>query len=196
MRTIIKGTYWKILNEFYNENKPIHLRELSRRIKLKEGALSRHLNKLKKENILLSKKEGNLKKFMLNFEKKAEIFTIIDINKYENLPYLRKKTLNFYIEHLKEKPIFVILFGSTAKGTLKKNSDIDIITVFNKKTNTKESQKNAEAQTGIKIREFQLTFNEFIKEIKLKKDYVIQAGLETGFPIYNHLYYYKIIDLY
>lgn len=29
-----------------------------------------------------------------------------------------------------------------------------------------------------------------MKELKLKEDEVIQAGIETGFPIYNHIYYY------
>lgn len=192
MRTIIKKQYWDILNVFYkNKNKPMHLRELSRTINLKEGALSRHLNNLLKEKILTYEIEGNLKKFKT--KNKNQIFTLFDIQKFENLPSIRKSSVNFYIKQLKNKPILIILFGSTAKQTFKEESDIDILTIFNKKTNNNDAIKYAEAQTGIKINEFQLTYDEFIKEIKMKQDNVIQSALETGYPIYNHLFYYEVL---
>ncbi|MBI5393470.1 hypothetical protein HZA96_06380 [Candidatus Woesearchaeota archaeon] len=54
--------------------------------------------------------------------------------------------------------------------------------------------KYAEAQTSIKISEFQLTYAEFTKERKLKQDNVIQAGIETGYPIYNQIFYYEVIS--
>ncbi len=193
MVTIIKESYWKILGVFYrNKNTPVHLREISRIINLKEGPLSRHLNKLLKDKILTSENEGNLKKFRITKQKIPEIFTLFSLEKYQKLDYIRKNTIQFYIKKLKEKPIFIVLFGSTAKGTHNKESDIDIITVFNKKTITKEAINYAESQTGIRISEFQLTYTNFIKELKLKEDQVIQSGIETGFPIYNHLYYEKI----
>jgi predicted nucleotidyltransferase len=192
MRTIIKQPIWNILEVFYkNKNKPLHLRELSRRINLKEGSISRHLNYLLKEKILIFENEGNLKKFKIKNIKK--IFTLFDIQKYEDLPYIRKLSVNLYITHLKEKPLLIILFGSTAKETFNENSDIDIITIFNKKTDTKQAIKYAENQTGIKISELQLTYGEFIDEIKMKKDNVIQAGIETGYPIYNHFFYYEVM---
>jgi predicted nucleotidyltransferase len=193
MRTIIKQPIWKILEIFYkNKNKPMHLRELSRKINLKEGSISRHLNYLLKEKILIYEKEGNLKKFKI--KNINQIFPLYDIQKFEDLPYIRKFSVKFYINHLKEKPLLIILFGSTAKENFNVNSDIDILTIFNKKTKTQNSIKNAEIQTGIKISEFQLTYDEFIKEIKMKHDNVIQAALETGYPIYNHLFYYEVLN--
>lgn len=193
MKTIIKKQYWNILNVFYkNKNKPIHLREISRIINLKESPLSRHLNILLKEKILTSEIDGNLKKFKI--KNKKQIFTIFDNQKFEDLPFIRKSSINFYIKQLKNKPILIILFGSTAKETFKDDSDIDIITVFNKKTNNDDAINYSEAQTGIKINEFQLTYNEFIKEIKMKQDNVIQSGIETGYPIYNHLFFYEVLN--
>ncbi|MFH1440308.1 MAG: nucleotidyltransferase domain-containing protein [Candidatus Woesearchaeota archaeon] len=195
MRTLIKETYWDIINIFYNnKNTPVHLREISRMINLKEGPLSRHLNRLIKEKILVSHNEGNLKKFKIPKTKIPEIFTIFDIERYQNIPYIRKNAISFFIRQLKEKPLCILLFGSTAKNTSKKDSDIDLITIFNKKIDTKNALKYAEAQTGIKISEFQMTYQEFTKELKLKEDNVIQAGIETGFPICNHLYYYEEIN--
>jgi predicted nucleotidyltransferase len=192
MRTLVKEPIWNILEVFYkNRNKPIHLRELSRMINLNESSISRHLNYLLKEEILIYETEANLKKFKI--KNIFNVFTLFDMQKFNDLPYLRKLSVNFYIKHLKEKPLLIILFGSTAKETFNENSDIDIVTIFNKKINTQEAIKYAEIQTGIKISEFQLTYNEFIQEIKMKQDNVIQAALETGYPIYNHLFYYEVM---
>ena len=33
----------------------------------------------------------------------------------------------------------------------------------------------------------------FYKELKMKEDSVIQSGVETGFPVYNHRAYYEAI---
>lgn len=195
MRTILNKPCWKILDVFYNnKNTPIHLRELSRIIDLKEGALSRHLNKLEKEKILTFQTEGNLKKFKINKTQLSKIYTFLDMEKYDDIPFIRKNSINCYINNLKHKPVIIILFGSTAKKTFKQNSDIDLISIFNEKTDSSKARKYAESQTGIKISEFQLTHEQFIKEIKLKEDNVIQAGIETGYPIYNHTYYYKVIN--
>lgn len=193
MRTLIKKPYWKILELFYkNKNTPLHLREISRNISLKEGPLTRHLNVLVKNKILTFKREGNLKKFSIIIKKISRIFQMYDLERYENIPYLRKNAINFYINTLKEKPVIIILFGSMAKGTFKEDSDIDLITVFNKKIDTMEAVRYAEAQTSIKISEFQLTYKQFIEELKLKQDNVIQAGIETGYPIYNQTFFYEV----
>ncbi len=195
IRTIIQKQYWSILQLFYaNHNSPLHLRDISRKIHLRESATSRHLHVLETTNILKSHKEANLKKYTLKKQAIAEIFSLFDNEKLEALPLLRKNAINFYINTLKEKPIFILLFGSTAKGTFRDDSDIDVITIFNQKTDTKEAIKYAEAQTGIKISEFQLTYNQFMTELKLEQDHVIQAGIETGYPIYNQIYFYEVKD--
>lgn len=195
MRTIINEHYWKILGLFYsNKNTPLHLREISRNIRLREGPLTRHLNQLLQDKILIFKKEGNLKKFNVLKSKIPQIFPAYDLERYEKLPYIRRNAITLYIHALKEKPIFIILFGSTAKGSFRDNSDIDLITVFNKKTDTKEARMYAEAQTSIRLSEFQLSYKEFTTELKLKQDNVIQAGIETGYPIHNQIFFYEVVN--
>lgn len=194
MRTLIKFAYWKIFKEFYNnKNTALHLREISRKIKLDQSALTRHLNYLIKTKILHFKEEGNLKKFFINSIYIKNIFPLYDEEKLESLPLLRKNAIKFYIKELVEKPVFIIIFGSTAKGEFKEDSDIDIIAVFNKKSDTKRVREYAESQTGITISEFQITYKEFIEELKLKQDNVIQSGIETGFPAYNNVAYYEVL---
>jgi len=194
MKTIFKPGIWKILKLFYeNRNSPLYLREIARKAKLNESSISRHLNKLVKEDILKTKKDGNLKKFYLKSSKIPEIFPLFDHEKLESLPILRKDAIKLYINKIEKKPLLVSVFGSTAKGTYKEDSDLDILIIGAVNDSEAEAKKYAEAQTGLKTQSFKLTEKQFKKEIKLKKDRVIQAALETGFPVFNEKYYYEVI---
>ncbi len=194
IRTIIQKQYWNILQLFYtNHNSPLHLRDISRKINLRESATSRHLQALEKTNILKSYQEANLKKYSLKKQVIPEIFSSFDVEKLEALPLLRKNALKEYLKALKNKPVLMIVFGSTAKGNYKEDSDLDIIEIFTTKTNTKDAKKHAEALTGISIQSFQITEANFYKELKMKEDKVIQSGINTGFPVFNNQYFYELI---
>jgi len=191
----MRGKIWKILELFYkNKNQPLHLREIARQINLGESPATRHLNYLTKTQILKFKAEANLKKFYISQKQIPQIFPLYDIERFEELPLLRKNALKYYLYKLENKPILIVLFGSTAKGTFKEESDIDLIEVYNEKTNNKEAVKFAEAQTGLRINTIQITFKQYTEELKLKKDHVIQSGLETGFPVYNHQFFYEVLN--
>jgi predicted nucleotidyltransferase len=194
MRTLIKDAYWNILKRFYlNKNTPLHLREISRQVKLDQSALTRHLNNLTKSGVLDFKAEGNLKKFYIQNGNIRKIFPLYDTERLESLPLLRRNAIRFYIEKLDVKPVFALVFGSTAKGGFKEGSDIDLVIVFNDKVDTKRAKSYAEAQTGITISEFQMTYKKFIMEARLKEDNVIQSGIETGYPVYNCSAYYEVL---
>lgn len=194
MKTIIKTGAWKILKLFYeNRNAPLHLREIARKSNLNESSISRHLNKLTNEGILKAIKEANLKKFYVNKKQLPGIFPLFDYEKLESLPLLRRDAIKTYINKLKHKPLLIIIFGSTAKGTYKDNSDIDVLIITSSKGTDKEAAKYAESQTGLRIQTFEMTENNFKKELKTKEDKVIQAALETGFPVFNAKYYYDLI---
>lgn len=181
-----------ILKIFYNtKNQPLHLREIARRINLSEGPASRHLNRLAKQGILKFRREANLKKFYLSDP--SSIFPMFDFEKVNNLPVIRRNALKYYLNSIKQKPVFIIVFGSTAKGTYKESSDLDLLEITNNKTDTASAIKTVQAQTSVRISRFQMTFNEFKKELKLKQDHVVQSALSTGFPVYNHKYFYEII---
>ncbi|MEK6937606.1 MAG: nucleotidyltransferase domain-containing protein [Nanoarchaeota archaeon] len=194
IRTIIQKQYWRILQLFYtNHNSLLHLRDISRKINLRESATSRHLQALEKTNILKSHKEANLKRYCIKKQALPEIFTLFDVEKLEALPLLRKNAIKEYLKALKNKPILMIVFGSTAKGNYKEDSDIDIIEIFTTKTNTKDAKNHAESLTGISIQTFQIIEANFYKELKMKEDMVIQSGINTGFPVFNNKYFYELM---
>lgn len=193
MKTIFKEGHEKIMSIFYNDKSAkIHLREIARKTKLNENSVSRFLNQLEKKKFLKSEKEGNLKKYFIKKNRLTfSLFGFFDVVRFESLPVLRKKAINYFIHNLKVKPIIVVLFGSTAKGNFSENSDIDLLLIVNKKIKTSNSEDYSESQTGIQINVLQIIYSDFIKELKIKEDNVIQSAIETGYPVFNLLNYYQ-----
>jgi DNA-binding transcriptional regulator YhcF (GntR family) len=92
METLFRKGIYSILKIFYdNRNSPVYLRELARRTKLNENSISRFLNELVKEGILISKKEDSVRKFFVSKKYLPLIFSIFDFNKFDNLSFVRKK---------------------------------------------------------------------------------------------------------
>jgi predicted nucleotidyltransferase len=196
MTTILKSGIKKIMHVFYEaRNEKIHLRELARLTSMEGQTISRHLDVLEKNKILKSERLGNLKQYsLLNNQEVYTILTMFDAEKTNKLPLLRKNAINTFIKSLDELPVFIVVFGSTAKSTYKETSDIDVLLVLNSKINTKKAEKEVEALTSMKISTFQISFKDFKKELKLKEDKVIQSAIATGYPVLNHLYYYEVLS--
>ena len=193
MKSILKPQVWKILKLFYeNKNFPLHLRDISRKVNMNESSISRHLNSLVKSGVLKTERDANLKKFYVNMSKIPEIFPLFDSEKLESLPLLRRDAIKLYIQRLEKKPLLIIVFGSTSKGTFRKDSDIDILSIFPEKFNDEKAVSYVNSQTGIKIQTFKIKEEKFIEELKLKRDKVIQSALETGFPVFNSKYFYEV----
>ena len=193
MQTIIKPGIWKILKIFYsNSNKPVHLREIARLSSMNESTASLHLKNLVKDGILKHASEGNLKKFYVSKSSIPEIFPLFDQERLEKLPLLRKNAIKMYIKSLENKPVLLIVFGSTSKGTFKEDSDLDLFEVFSIKKDAK-AEKLVEAQTGVHLQVFRLSEKDFLNELITKKDKVLQSALNSGFPVFNQKYFYEVI---
>lgn|SRR3989338_2482137 len=196
MKTIIRIGYEKILGLFYEDKSAsIHLRDIARKTKLNENSASRFLNMLEKQKILHAVKEANLKKYSLM--KNDAVYSILcyfDIIRFNSLPSIRKNAALYFFEKLEEKPIICLVFGSTAKNTYNNSSDLDLLLIVNRKINSKEAEKYADSQTAIKINAMQISYGNFKEELKLKNDKVIQSAINTGYPITNHIEYYRMVN--
>ncbi len=195
MITVLRSGYVKIMQLFYKDKTAkLHLREIARQTKLYEPSVTRFLNSLEKDRILKSERDGNLKKYSI---KKAArtyfIFEAFDLEKFERLPGIRKNAIKTYIDNLQEKPIFAILFGSTAKGTYKDDSDIDILLVNNNKLSVEKAEKEVDALTAMKISTFQIKYKDFLIDQKMKEDKVVQSAITSGYPLINHIQYYEVL---
>lgn len=192
MKTILKTGYKKIINLFYADKfAKIHLRDIARKTKLNENSVSRFLNQLQKDQILKSEKDGNLKKYSIKMNSLAfSIFMVFDIQRFNKLPSIRKNAIKYFLKKLENQPIIILLFGSTAKFNFTKKSDIDILLIVNQKIKINDAENYAESQTGLKINCFQINYKNFINELKIKEDNVIQSAINSGYPLTNHLKYY------
>lgn len=190
MVTILKPGVEKIMALFYRDkDKKHHLREIARKTKLYGQSVSRYLNNLEKNNILISKKEGNMKNYSIAGGS-FSIFAFFDAERLEKLPKQRKDAVSYYLDKLDEKPVFAVLFGSTAKESYAPDSDIDILLVVNKKIEAEYAENEADALTAVKISTFQINYKDFLKEIRLREDKVVQSAINTGYPLINHISYY------
>ena len=156
--------------------KEIHLRELSRKLKVNPMTLSRKIKELLNENVLDFKEEGKNKIYFLkkNSEAKAHVFMA---EQYKLAKILKKYPClrNILDKIQKNKTIsLALLFGSYAKGIAKKSSDIDIyIETSNRKI--KQDLQYLNSRLSIKIGKYNKN-NFLIKEIE--KNHVIIKGVE------------------
>jgi len=185
----------KILECFYsNRNKEIYFSEILRQTKLTPNTTLKHLKNLQENKLITSIKKIGHTFYKIN-PKNSELFAIFsyfDYKKLNNLPFARKEAINNFLDKLKIKPLVVLIFGSTAKGTFEKESDIDILLVFNKKeTENPKLKKDIEAITGMKIQTFIMDFDYFKEQILKKEDNVVVHAIKTGFVVLGHNIFYK-----
>ncbi len=185
----------KILECFYrNKLKEIYFSEILRETGLTPNTTLKHLKNLQSYSLIIStKKIGNT--FYKIYRRNPQIYSILsyfDFKRFNELPLERRRAINEFLDKLSIKPLIAVVFGSTAKGTFGKESDIDILLIFNKKEKTdKKLKENIEAITGVKIQLFIIDFNYFKEQILKENDKVITHAIKTGFPIVGFDNFYK-----
>ncbi|MBI3052363.1 nucleotidyltransferase domain-containing protein [Candidatus Woesearchaeota archaeon] len=195
MLTLLRSGYGKIMHLFYKDKTAkLHLREIARQTHLFGPSVSRFLNSLEKDQMLKSEKDGNLKKYAIKRTLRTYfLFEAFDLERFEKLPGIRRNAIKTYLDNLPEKPVFAILFGSTAKGTYKDGSDIDILLVTNNSISAEQAERETNALTAIRTSTFQITYKSFLVERKMKEDKVAQSAINSGYPLINHIQYYEAL---
>jgi predicted nucleotidyltransferase len=185
----------KILECFYkNRNKEIYFSEILRQTGLTQNTTLKHLRKLQENKLILSTKRiGNtFYKINSNNYQTYSIFSFFDYKKLNNLPPERKMAIKEFLQKIKIKPLICLIFGSTAKGTFDKRSDIDILLIYNKKeTQDRKLKEDIEAITGVKIQIFIIDFEYFKEQVLKQDDKVISHAIKTGFVINGFSYFYQ-----
>lgn len=186
----------RILEQIYL-NPGIHKRELSKQLKLGMPSIDYGLKKISK--LLKQKKSGNQINYFLDFSKEelTPSLSTVEHSRFEKLPAKVKLSINDFLIELEEKPIIAVIFGSYASGNYAKNSDIDILLVFQNIDHSKSIENTAKKismKTNTQLNPVYLNYNEFkesfhnlTKEFfkKLKKDKIVLIGMEW----WRHLEY-------
>jgi len=180
-------------------NEGIHIRELSRKLKLSIPAVKNHVDKLLKEGLITKKYEGRNLKLYINRKNRnltSYLYQIESI-RLKSLPKVIGDAVFDIISLLENKPIIVIIFGSYAKGTFTKTSDLDVIFVFNKLNDELEKKaKLVSSRHGISIEPVYLSWNNFRKKFfdekdafmkELKENKIIVIGVEYWRELENEV---------
>lgn len=185
-----------ILRYFYTWKRG-HVRRIKKEAKISEHTLLKYLKTLEKKGMLHSSKEGNLKIYELNT--KSELvkifFSYFDLERLESLEYKRSKAVKLFVSLLKgaKMPCFVLLFGSTTKGTFTAKSDIDLIAVYEDAAildKIENIKRDIFAETGLRINVIVMSIDEFRKEKINKANYALQDAVATGYPVFGNQAYY------
>src|SRR3989344_8509365 len=179
----------RILERIY-VNPGIHKRELSKQLKLGMPSIDYGLKKISR--LIKQKKSGNQINYFLDYSKEEliSLLNIVEYSRFERLPAKVRLAVNDFLKELSEKPIIAVIFGSYASGNYTKNSDIDILLVFQKIEDSKKIENTAKKismKTNTQLNPVYLSYQEFkesfhnpTKEFfkKLKKNKMILIGIE------------------
>ena len=172
--------------------KGYHASGIAKALKLNQKTVSNYLNKLQKQGMLAVKTEGRNKLFY--FQRFNIKPILLNIETGKTLRFMRKHTA---IEDIMRKLDLKksMIFGSYAKGTQHKDSDLDIFLVgdYNQK-----KVKEAEQTYGIDIQIHTTTDKNFKAALKEKailagqvvKDHVMTGDYEF-FTDHFLKYYYR-----
>lgn len=157
-------------------NKELHVRGIAKAVNQAHANISRFMKQMLKKNIVDFRLEGKNKLFRLklgieslNYAYMAEHFKLLKL--FEKYPFL-SVAVESILSKTDEK--LIIIFGSHAKFSAKKDSDVDIF-VETSRRSVKAELENINSRLSVKIGMFDRN-NLLIKEII--KDHVIVRGVE------------------
>src|SRR3989344_6658955 len=125
------NTELRVLEQIYL-NPGIHQRELSKRLKLGMPSIDYALQKI--EKLLKKQKAGNQIKYFLDYSREglSPALSTVEYVRLERLPAKVRLAVRDFLKELKDKPVLALIFGSYAHDSYTKESDIDILLVFQK----------------------------------------------------------------
>ncbi|MBS3083636.1 nucleotidyltransferase domain-containing protein [Candidatus Pacearchaeota archaeon] len=185
----------KIIECFYkNRNKEFYFSEILRFTGLTQNTTLKHLANLQKLGLVISSKQIGNTFYKINVKNPLiyAIFSYFDYKRFNELPFERKRAILEFLDKIEVKPLIILIFGSTAKGTFGKDSDIDLLLIYNKKelVNSK-IKEDIGATSGVKIQTFIIELDYLKEQILKGKDSVITHAIKTGFPVTGNDKFYR-----
>ncbi len=142
-----KYAAFRILEYFFNHpTQEIHLKELARKLKMSSRSVKIYCDEFEKEGIILCKRKGNLRLFLLNNEN----YVVREMKRAYIVTLLKE----WNIDKLSENAISIVIYGSHASGEYDEKSDLDILVIGNKNEVNRELLTKISEKIG---KEVQLT---------------------------------------
>ena len=163
-----------------------YLREISKLSKLPLKTCQNVLASLEKAKILKSKIEGKNKYFSLNLENIKTKSYLLQAEIYQTDLFIEKyPQFKIFLKSLKTTNL-IIIFGSFAKFTADKNSDLDLLVI------AKKELKLPFHLLPFKPHQIKMSEKTFIKAIK-EQENLIKEIEENHIILNNHSFYVSIM---
>ncbi|MBN1896679.1 MAG: nucleotidyltransferase domain-containing protein [Candidatus Aenigmarchaeota archaeon] len=173
-----------------NVERKFTINEIAKSLEEYYSFVHRTVNKLIKDNVITKEKAGKSYLCSLNLEteKTIALVNLSEIEKKNDL-YNSNKELKIILDDFVKmtesvNPVSVVLFGSHAKGTATKESDIDILLISETKAGVDKITKEVYAKYGKEVNVVLMASGDFKKQkdkalIKeVIKDHYILYGAE------------------
>ncbi len=187
---------FKILKFFSeNKNKEFSIKKVSEITNSNYKIVYETIKFLESKKLIKFRKKGNSKLCTFNYKYASETAKVESIRKKE---LFKNKDIKLIFKRIKEitYPFYcLIIFGSYANKTYKKNSDIDICLICDDK-DTIDKITNILDITSIDIHLQKFTTNEFLSMIELRKsnigneivnNNIVLHGLENFYELVNYV---------
>jgi predicted nucleotidyltransferase len=112
----------------------IHVRSLSRELKIGIPSIKYGLKKLLSKNLIKPEKEGRNLKFYINYKNNLVVPYLynVEYSRLLELPNNVQNALFHFLDYCRHKaPVLTLIFGSYASGDYTKGSDLDVLIVYN-----------------------------------------------------------------
>ena len=176
MNTLLSNLELNILSLYMADyGVRLHVREIARLLKANHRTVSLALQRLEKNRVMDSGMVGKSKQYYLKLDASVTKEFIKSAESYKSISilstnFLIKKLMNELLLTLRTTPVF--LFGSYAKGTETKESDIDIVII----------KDNNEPHITKVLRDFAQRHNKTVQIQNLSKE-----QFESGVRRKDHL---------
>ena len=188
-------------------DKGLTILEISKQLKIGYRPAYNHIIQMGKERIIQIDKIGSAKQCKLNFSspKTRHLLENLDIERKEELykenPKLKliDNLISKLTENFMSEIQSIVLFGSYARGTATKQSDIDLFFIVSdiKDKNLRESIERESASYqyshNIRISPLITDIEEFKKMLKAKELNVGKEVKEYGISLYGYELFWRII---
>lgn len=182
--------------------------QISKLLKIGYAPAYNHIGEMEKQEIIKVSKIGNSKQCMLNLEnsKTRSFLQSLDILHKEELynKNLKLKVVESLIYKISEKypseVLSIVLFGSYAKETATKQSDIDVLFIINnlKNKNIRETIERECASYqhshNIKISPLITNIEELKKMLNAKELNIGKEVREYGISLFGHELFWRVMS--
>jgi len=154
-----------------NINESMHGREIARKLKANQKTINTNLNLLKKERILVSRKKGRNIEYSINKENIIAKHMLVICEHYK---FIKAASENFQIcsiasDIARAASGIAVIYGSYAKGTAEKDSDMDILIVGGCKKERLQAAKN---RSPIELHVMVLDSTSFANSLMKKENFI------------------------